>query len=65
MQKLTSWFTTGSGLALVVTFIMAGLAAIQGQFTGNVYADIGTIVAILGLITHPTNMTAGRANSLR
>lgn len=60
MQKIASWFTTGSGLALIATFIIAGLTAIQSH-AGSYSADIGLIVSILGLITHPTNMVAGRA----
>lgn len=59
--KLLSWFTSGSGWALVLLFIGAGLTAIQTHFTGSVAADIGTVVAIIGLIAHPTNMVAGRS----
>ena len=63
MQKLTALFTTGSGLALVATFIVAGLSAIQSSFTGNIAADIGVVIAIIGMLTHPTNMVAGRGVS--
>jgi hypothetical protein len=59
--KLSAWFTTGSGLTLVLLFLGAGLTAIQTHFTGSVAADIGTVVAIIGLIAHPTNMVAGRS----
>lgn len=59
MQKLTAIFTTPSGLALIATFLIAGLQAIESHFTGNVAADIGEFVAILGLIFHPTNMLNG------
>jgi len=61
MQKLASWFTTPSGLALVATFLIAGLQAIQSHFTGNVGADIGIVISVLGLIFHPTNMVAGKS----
>ena len=61
MQKLTAIFTTGSGLSLVALFIWGGLGAIQGHFTGNVYADIGWVVSLLGMIFHPTNMVAGKS----
>ena len=60
MQKITAWFTTGSGLSLVATFLVAGLTAIQGHFTGNVAADITLAISIVGLIFHPVNMTAGK-----
>jgi hypothetical protein len=63
MQKLTALFTTGSGLALVATFIVAGLSAIQSSFTGNIAAVIGVVIAIIGMLTHPTNMVAGRGVS--
>lgn len=63
MQKLTAIFTTPSGLALVATFLIAGLTAVQTNFTGNVAADIGLIISILGLLAHPTNMVAGRSVS--
>ncbi len=62
-EKIRALFFTGSGLALVVTFIIAGLTAIQSHFTGNVSADIGLAISILGMIWHPTNMTAGRSIS--
>lgn len=61
MQKLSALVTTPSGLALIATFIIAGLQATQSHFTGNVSADIGTVVAILGLIFHPTTMIAGHS----
>lgn len=61
MQKLTAIFTTGSGLTLVLLFIGTGLTAIQSHFTGNIYADIGVVVSIIGLLSHPTNMTAGKS----
>lgn len=60
-QKIASWLTTGSGLALVATFVIAGLTAVQSHFTGNVGADIGTAIAILGLIFHPVNMQGGHS----
>lgn len=63
MQKLASWFTTGSGLALVATFILAGLTAIQSHFTGNVSADIGVIISVIGLLAHPVEMRAGHSVS--
>lgn len=61
MQKLTAIFTTGSGLTLVLLFLGTGLAAIQSNFTGNAYADIGVIVSIIGILSHPVNMSAGRS----
>jgi hypothetical protein len=59
MQKLTAWFTTGSGLSLVVMFVLAGLRAIQTHFTGSANADIGLVISVLGLIFHPTDMVGG------
>jgi len=61
--KITSWFTTGSGWILVLTFIGAGVTAIAGHFTGNVAADLTALGALIGLIAHPTNMVAGRSVS--
>ncbi len=62
-EKIRALFFTGSGLALVATFIIAGLTAIQSHFTGNVSADIGLVISVLGLIYHPTAMSAGRSIS--
>lgn len=61
MQKLTAIFTTGSGLSLVATFIIAGLTAISTHFTGNALATVTTIISILGIIFHPVSMQAGRS----
>lgn len=59
-QKLIAWFTTGSGWALVLTFIAAGLTAISSHL-GSHSSDALTIVSIIGLILHPTNMVAGKS----
>lgn len=49
--------SSGAGWALILTFVIAGLTAIQSHFTGNVAADITTVIAILGIFTHPTTPT--------
>ena len=61
MQQLRAIFTTGSGLSLVLIFVWAGLSAIQSHFTGNISADVGIIVSLLGMILHPTNMVGGKS----
>ena len=62
-QKITAWFTTGSGLVLVLTFLAAGITAIAGHFTGNAAADLTALGAFVGLLAHPTTMVAGRSVS--
>lgn len=61
MQKLTALFTTGSGLTLVLLFLGGGISAITGHFTGNIAATLTTIVALIGMITHPTAMIGGKS----
>lgn len=61
MDKIKAIFTTPSGLALVATFIVAGLTAIQSHFTGSVSADIGVVISIIGMIFHPTELVGGRS----
>ncbi len=63
MNKLTAIFSNGSGWALVLTFIYFGLKSIQTHFTGSVSSDIGVIIAILGMILHPTEMVGGKSIS--
>ena len=63
MNKLTALFTTGSGLALVALFVYGGLSAISSHLTGNVGSDVLTVVSLLGMILHPTDMVAGRSVS--
>lgn len=60
MQKLTAIFTTPSGWALIIAFLLGGFTAIKGN-GGNLIADIITVLSALGAIYHPTNMTAGKS----
>ena len=59
--KFTAWFSTGSGWILVLTFIGAGITAISTHFTGSIAADLTALGAFIGLLSHPTNMTAGKS----
>jgi hypothetical protein len=63
MTKIRALITSGSGIALIATFVIAGLTAIEAHLTGNAQADVMTVVAILGMLFHPTDMTAGRTIS--
>lgn len=57
--KLAAIFGTVSGWTLLLVAVSGALVAIESHFTGNALADIQTIVAIIGLITKPTDMVAG------
>jgi hypothetical protein len=63
MQKLSAIFSTGSGWSLVVLFVISGLTAIQSHLTGNAQADVATIISILGILSHPTDMVGGRTKA--
>lgn len=59
-DKLRVWFTTGSGLTLVAIFLVAGLKAIETHLSGSYASDVAVIISFIGLLTHPTDMVAGR-----
>lgn len=61
-NKLSAIFGTVHGWALILTFVIAGIKAIQSQGV-SIPNDVLTILGFVGTLLAPVDMTAGRVIS--
>ncbi len=54
MQRIIASFQSFHGWTLVLLAVGGAISAIASHLTGNYAADATTILAVIGILTHPT-----------